>query len=307
MSAAKGLLDGRVAIVTGAGRGIGREIALLMAKEGARVVVNDLGASVGGAGQDGGPAQEVVNEITKAGGQAVANAGDVSSPSHVNELVESALSAFGALDIVVNNAGVLRKAKFNDISLDDWEAMLRVNLTSGFLMSQAATRVFQKQGHGSLIHMTSTAGLIGALEQAHYCTSKLAVAALSRSIALEMAADGIRSNCVSPIAFSRMMTAATGREPTDPANARQLEKEGVAAIAPLVVYLASDQARDINGQIIGARGNELYLYNQSRPIRVLQQSDGWTPQRIVEVLQPAWGSALVPLERTREVLSWPIA
>src|SRR5690606_38207970 len=163
-------------------------------------------------GQDSGPAQAVVGEILAAGGMAVANAGDVSLPSQANELVECALSAFGSLDIIVNNAGVLRKSKFTDIRLEDWDAMLRVNLTSGFLVSQAATRVFQKQGQGALIHMTSTAGLIGAMEQAHYCTSKLAVAALSRSIALEMHAQGIRSNCVSPIAFSRMMTAATGRQ-----------------------------------------------------------------------------------------------
>ncbi len=303
---ADGMLAGRVAVVTGAGRGIGREIALLMAREGARVVVNDLGASVSGSGADPGPADAVVAEIRAAGGEAVANGGDVSVQAQAGQLVDCARSTFGGLDIVVNNAGVLRKAAFNDITAEDWESMLRVNLSSGFHVSQAATRVFLKQKRGALVHMTSTAGLIGALNQAHYSTSKLAVTAMSRSIALEMHAEGIRSNCVSPIAATRMMAAATGRKLGDPADVATQQMESGAAVAPLVVYLASDAASALNGQIVGVRGNEMYLYNQSRPVRVLHQSGGWSPQRLAEVLEPAWRSVLTPLERTREVLSWPV-
>lgn len=301
---AVGALQGKVALVTGAGRGIGREIALLMAREGARVLVNDVGASVSGEGVDSNCAAQVVEEISAAGGQAVAHSGDASMPTQATDMVQSALEAFGRLDIVVNNAGILRKAAFTEISYEAWQALHRVNLDSAFLVSQAAARVFQRQQAGAFVHMTSTAGLIGAAEQAHYCSSKLAIAALSKSIALELGAQGIRSNCISPIAATRMMVAATGRALDAPGQLSANSVEGVAAIAPLAGFLASDLATTVNGQIIGARGNDVYLFNQPRPQRLLQRSDGWTIARLSEVMEPAWRNAWVPLERTRDVLNW---
>lgn len=299
-----GELAGRVAVVTGAGRGIGREIALLMAREGARVVVNDLGAGVGGEGRNAATAQQVVDEIRAAGGEAVANGADVSVRAQAVQLVNDAVSAFGGLDIVVNNAGILRKAAFCDITEDEWNGVMRVNLNGAFFVSQAAARIFISQKRGVFVHMTSTAGLIGAAQQAHYSASKLAVSSLSRSIALELNEHGVRSNCISPIAATRMMAAATGR--ALPADGAQ-QAESPAAVAPLAVYLAGDRAAGFNGQIVGVRGSDLYLYNQSRPVRVLQQPGGWTSARMGEMLEPAWRGALTPLERTREVLSWPAA
>ena len=300
-----GMLTGRVAIVTGAGGGIGREIALAMAREGARVVVNDLGTSVGGEGRNPQSAEAVAAEIRAQGFEAVADGGDVSSASDAAALVDCAMSKFGALDIVVNNAGILRKAAFCDIDPEEWDRVMKVNLYGVFNVSQAACRVFLQQKRGTLVHMTSTAGLIGATHQAHYSTSKLAVSGVSRAIALEMHADGIRSNCISPIAATRMMSAATGRALGDPAHADKERGESGASIAPMAVYLASDRSSALNGQIVGVRGSELYLYNQSRPVRVLQQSGGWSAERIADVLEPAWKSAFTPLERTREVLNWP--
>ncbi len=299
---ADGALSGQVAVVTGAGRGIGREIALLLAREGASVVVNDLGSGVDGKGHDAVPAALVVDEIRDAGGKALASGADISRRIEAAGLIEDAISAFGRIDIVINNAGILRKAAFCEITEEEWSAVMRVNLDGAFFVSQAAARAFVGQKHGVFVHMTSTAGLIGATNQAHYCASKLAITSLSRSIALELHEHGVRSNCISPIAATRMTAAATGR--ALPA-AGAVQAESPAAVAPLAAYLAGKRSAPLTGQIIGVRGNDLYLYNQSRPVRVLQQPGGWTPARLAEVLEPAWRGALTPLERTRDVLNWP--
>lgn len=299
-------LAGRVVIVTGAGRGIGRECALLMAREGARLVVNDVGTSLQGEGQDGAVAQAVVDEIRRQGGQAIASQVDVSRPDSGDQLVDAALQGFGRIDAVVNNAGIMRGKPFCEMDEASWDLVLKVNLNGAFYLSRAAAPHFVRQRSGAFVHMTSSAALIGAVNQANYAVSKNGVAALSRSLSLEMQAHGVRSNCVAPLAFSRMTIGATGRSEDDPIVRKQREIEGAAAVAPLVAYLASDASRQINGQVIGVRGNEVYLYSQPRPIRVLHEREGWSLDRLAQTLAPAWQSALTPVERTRDVFTWDV-
>src|SRR5215471_9839981 len=193
-----GIVEGKVAIVTGAGRGIGRGIALLMAQEGARVVVCDIGASVEGAGTDDTPAHEVVEEIKKAGGDAIASTLSISEPSNGDKIVKLALDAFGKVDILVNNAGILRDRIFHRMSWSDWSDVISVHLNGSFIMSRACASHFREQNSGSFVHMTSTSGLVGNFGQANYMAAKMGIVGLSRGIALDMARFNVRSNCIAP-------------------------------------------------------------------------------------------------------------
>src|ERR1700733_10414643 len=196
---------GKVAIVTGAGRGIGRGIALLMAAEGAKVVACDIGASLDGAGTDAGPAQAVVDEIKKAGGEAIASTLSISEPGNAEKIVKAALDAFGRVDILVNNAGILRDRIFHRMSWADWSDVINVHLNGSFAMSRACATPFREQNSGAYVHMTSTSGLIGNFGQANYMAAKLGIVGLSRGIALDMARFNVRSNCVAPFAWTRMI------------------------------------------------------------------------------------------------------
>lgn len=300
------LLEGRVAVVTGAGRGIGREIALLMAQNGARLVINDLGATVGGEGTEAGPANAVVDEIVAAGGEAAASTDSVTEEPSAGRIVQCALDRFGRIDIVVNNAGILRDRIFHQMTAVEWDDVIRVHLNGSFHVSAAAARHFRVQSSGVFVHMTSTSGLIGNLAQANYAAAKMGIAGLSRSIAIDMARYGVRSNCISPAAFTRMTDALPAGTPEEQAAFSELLRTKVRPEqnAPLAVFLASDAASELSGQIIGVRGNEIYLYSQPRPIRTLHRGDGWTPQALAEQLVPAWRSSLTPLERIRDVFSW---
>src|SRR5579862_7488217 len=263
-----------------AARGIGRGIALLMAQEGAKVVVCDIGASLDGAGTDAGPAQEVVDEIKKAGGQAIASTLSISEPGNGDKIVQAALDAFGRVDILVNNAGILRDRIFHRMSWSDWSDVIDVHLHGSFNMSRACATHFREQNSGSFVHMTSTSGLVGNFGQANYMAAKMGIVGLSRGIALDMARFGVRSNCIAPFAWTRMIDsipAETEQEKARVAAFRQMTPE---KIAPLAVYLGSGRADGISGQIFGVRNNEIYLFNQNRPIRTLQRSDGWTPEKI---------------------------
>ncbi|HWS74459.1 MAG TPA: SDR family NAD(P)-dependent oxidoreductase, partial [Quisquiliibacterium sp.] len=200
-----GMVEGKVVVVTGAGGGIGRDIALAMAKQGAKVVVNDIGASVSGEGSDAGPAQRVVDEIRAAGGTAVANTDSVSEAAAAQRIVETAVSSFGRIDVVVNNAGILRDRFFHKMSEPEWDAVIKVHLYGAYYVSRAAANLFKEQGSGAFVHMTSTSGLIGNFGQANYSAAKLGIAALSKSIALDMQKFNVRSNCISPFAWSRMI------------------------------------------------------------------------------------------------------
>jgi len=299
-----GIVAGKVAIVTGAGRGIGRGIALLMAQEGARVVVCDIGASLQGAGTDDGPAQQVVNEIKKAGGEAIASTLSIAEPRNADEIVKAALTAFGRVDILVNNAGILRDVIFHKMSWSDWSDVLAVHLNGSFNMSRACASHFREQNSGAYVHMTSTSGLVGNFGQANYMAAKLGVMGLSRSIALDMQRFKVRSNCIAPFAWTRMIDSIPAQTEEEKKRVARFQQMTPEKIAPLVVYLASDRAEGVTGQVFGVRNNEVYLFNQPRPVRTIHRSDGWTPEKLDEQLKGAFGPSLTPLERSTDVFSW---
>jgi NAD(P)-dependent dehydrogenase (short-subunit alcohol dehydrogenase family) len=300
-----GCLAGRVIVVTGAGRGIGREIALLAASEGGKVVVNDLGGSADGEGTDAGVAQQVVDEIARAGGAAVANGDSVADPQGAERIVKTAVDAFGRIDAVVNNAGILRDRIWHRMSAVDWDAVIKVHLYGAFYVSKAATPYFKDQGSGSFIHFTSTSGLVGNIGQANYAAAKMGIVGLSKSIALDMARFGVRSNCVSPFAWSRMIGSIPVETPAQKARVERIQQTMTAAkIAPVVVFLASDLSREVTGQIFAVRKDEIFLMSQPRPLRVAHKDGGWTPQAIAETMLPAFRSSLYPLDRSEDVFNW---
>jgi NAD(P)-dependent dehydrogenase (short-subunit alcohol dehydrogenase family) len=299
-----GIVAGKVAIVTGGGRGIGRAIALGLAKEGARVVVCDIGASLEGAGTDAGPGQEVVDEIKAAGGEAIASTLSITEPRNAEEIVKAALTAFGRVDILVNNAGILRDVIFHKMSWSDWSDVLAVHLNGSYNMSRACATHFREQNSGAFVHMTSTSALVGNFGQANYMAAKLGVMGLSRAIALDMQRFKVRSNCIAPFAWTRMIDSIPAETEEEKRRVARFQQMTPEKIAPLVVYLASDSAEGITGQVFGVRNNEVFLFNQPRPIRTIHRSDGWTPQKLDEQLKGAFGPSLTPLERSGDVFSW---
>jgi NAD(P)-dependent dehydrogenase (short-subunit alcohol dehydrogenase family) len=297
-------LQDKVVLVTGAGGGIGRELALALAAEGARVLVNDLGSSVAGEGQDRSRAQAVVDEIRAAGGEASANGDSVADWAAAHRMVEQALDTFGRIDAVINNAGILRDRFFHNMSADEWRTVIDVHLNGTFYVSRAAASHFKAQQSGAYIHMTSTSGLIGNLGQANYSAAKLGIVALSKSIALDMAKFGVRSNCISPFAYSRMIGSIPTDTPEQQARVERLQRMQTHQIAPLAVYLASEAGREVSGQIFAVRANEIFLISQNRPIRSLHRGEGWTAQSIAEHAMPALRASFYPLERSPDVFSW---
>ena len=298
-----GLLDGKIALVTGAGRGIGREIALQMAAGGAKILVNDVGASLDGQGSDAGPGQEVVDLIRAAGGVAELNTGSVADADAARAMVAQAIGAFGQLDIVVNNAGILRDAIFHKMSDEDWDSVIKVHLYGSFNVSRAAAAHFRERGAGTFVHMTSTSGLIGGTGQANYMAAKLGIVGLSKSIAIDMKRFGVRSNCISPFAWSRMIGSIPDA-PEQQERLKALQSLSPDKIAVAAVWLASDAAKEINGQIFAVRKNEVFLMSQHRPFRSVHRAEGWTAETLVEQALPAFRPSLVPLDVTTDVFSW---
>ena len=301
-----GVLTGKVVLVTGAGNGIGRECALLAAREGAKVVVNDLGASVAGRGETFGAAAEVIaEEIRAAGGEAVSNRESVADYAAVQAMVHAAVDRFGRLDAVINPAGILRDGMFHKMSEEDWESVLGVHLRGAFNVSRAAVELFRTQGGGAFVHFGSTSGLIGNLGQANYAAAKMGVAGLSRVLAMEGAAKGVRSNLLAPFAWTRMV--ATIRV-TDEESARRVERmrTGMRAdqVAQLAVALASDGAAEVNGQIFVVRGNEVVLFSQPRPVASVSRLEGWTPERLVSDALPALKPKFTDLGASASVFSY---
>ncbi|MFA7669167.1 MAG: SDR family NAD(P)-dependent oxidoreductase [Burkholderiaceae bacterium] len=294
----------KVVLVTGAGGGIGRDFAIALAREGARVVVNDLGATVNGEGQDISRAQSVVDEIKAAGGVAIANGDSVADWEAANHMVAQAVETFGRLDCIINNAGILRDRFFHNMSVEEWRAVIDVHLNGSFYVSRAAAPYFKEQESGSYIHMVSTSGLIGNLGQANYSAAKLGIAALSKSIAMDMAKFKVRSNCISPFAWSRMIGAMPTETPEQKARVERLQKMETNKIAPLAVYLASDQASDVSGQIFSVRANEIFLMSQMRPVRGMHTAEGWTPQTVAERVIPALRPSFYKLDRSQDVFDW---
>ena len=278
-----GMLDGKVAIVTGSGRGIGREEALLLASEGAKVIVNDVGASLQGDGDDKHPAEEVVELIKAGGSDGAVNSSDVSSWQGAKDLIDQAVDTFGQLDILVNNAGILRDKMSFNIEESDWDDVIRVHLKGHFAPSHHAAvywRARVKAGEtvsGRIINTSSEAGLFGNAGQANYSSAKAGIAALTVVLARELERYGITVNAISPRARTRMtenlfgdMTkAADGFDEWDPRN-----------IAQLVGFLASDEAADVTGQNFVVFGGSVWAMGGYHPVGELHRDSMWTPEEL---------------------------
>ena len=297
-------LENKVAIVTGGGGGIGREIALALAAEGVSVVVNDIGVSLTGDGGSNSPAEETCGLITQKGGKAIISNDSVSSWESAQLIIKKALDTYGKIDIVINNAGILRDTIFHKMDPSDWEDVINVHLNGGFYVSRAAAPYFREQSSGAYVHMTSTSGLIGNFGQANYSAAKLGIAGLSKSISLDMSRFNVRSNCIAPFAWSRMTSSIPANTDAEKERVERLKKMTPETNAPLAVFLASGAAKDVTGQIFSARLNELFIYNQSRPIKSVHSDKGWTPQEIAERAYPAFKTSMTPNERSGDVFSW---
>jgi NAD(P)-dependent dehydrogenase (short-subunit alcohol dehydrogenase family) len=290
-----GIVAGRTAIVTGAGRGIGRGIAMLLAKEGARVVVCDIGAS---------PAQQTVEAIKKSGGEAITSTLSITEPKNAEQIVKSALDVFGRVDLLVNNAGILRDVIFHKMSWSDWSDVISVHLNGSFNMSRAVAPLFREQGSGAFVHMTSTSGLVGNFGQANYMAAKLGIMGLSRGIALDMARYNVRSNCIAPFAFTRMIESIPAQSEQDKRRIEAFQQMTPEKIAPLAVYLGSDASAGVSGQIFSVRNNEIYLFSQPRPIKTIHRAAGWTPETLAAEIKIAFSPLFTPLERSEDVFNW---
>jgi NAD(P)-dependent dehydrogenase (short-subunit alcohol dehydrogenase family) len=274
------LLTGKVAIITGAGGGIGREHALAFARAGARVVVNDLGGDRSGGGKGSNMADQVVAEIKAAGGDAVPNYDSVATREGADSLVWTALNKYGQIDILLNNAGILRDRTLLNLTESDWNIVQDVHLKGTFLCTQAVARVLKLQGRGGrIINTTSVSGLLGNFGQGNYAAAKAGIYGFTRTAALELGRNRITVNAIAPVALTRMTEdlkhiAAVGTDALGPQH-----------IAPVAVFLASDLAADITGQIVGVNGPKVFLYRMETTEGVTRQSGVWTPEEI----QEQWG------------------
>ena len=296
-----GVLDGRVVIVTGAGRGIGRECALLAAREGAKVVVNDLGGTLsGGDVGDEAPALTVANEIKAAGGEAVANTDSVTSLKACEGMVEQARDEFGGLHAIISPAGILRDVMFHKMSEEDWDTVIEVHLKGSFNVCRASIELFREQQDGAYVLFTSTSGLIGNYGQSNYGAAKLGIMGLSRIIAMENHAKNVRSNIIAPAAWTRMIASIPIK---DEATAKRVEKMKNEMrpdqIAQLAVALAAPAAAYVSGQIFGARSDEVSLYSQPRMINRQTMLPGWTPTSIIEIALPGMEPQFYPADAPR--------
>src|SRR5580693_6530449 len=299
-----GMMEGKVVVVTGSGGGIGREIALAMAAAGAKVIVADIGASLGGEGSSATPAQQTKQLIEQRGGAAEICTESVAAWGSAQKIVQAALDHFGRIDAVVNNAGILRDGIFHKMTEDDWLSVISVHLNGSFFVSRAAAEHYRKQESGAFVHITSTSGVIGNIGQANYAAAKLGITALSKSIALDMQRYNVRSNCLSPWAWSRMTSSIPATTPEQKAAVEKLQRMTPDKNAPLAVFLASDAASGVTGQVFGTRMNEIYLFSSPRPVRIVHSADGWTPETIAQHAIPAVRAAFMPLDTSEQAFPW---
>jgi len=292
-----GLLDGKVVLVTGGGRGIGRECAILSARQGAKVVVNDLGAGLHGEGADQGPAQEVVDIIRAEGGEAVANTESVTDLRAVGRMVQQALDTYGALHVVNNPAGILRDRMIHNMTEEEWDAVIHVHLRGHFNVVRATINHFRSKTDGTYVMWSSGSGLIGNVGQTNYGAAKMGIAALSRIVALEGARNNIRSNAIAPGAATRMTDSVPRDEETAKRREAMREVQSPVRPAELAVALSSEAAKHISGQIFGAAGYNLSIYSQPRPIETYSRDGGWDADSIVADFFPRAEAHYTPLAR----------
>lgn len=310
MTPSASTLQGKVAIVTGGGGGIGRAVCQHMAGLGAKIVVNDLGVSVAGDSASAKAADVVVDAIRDAGGEAIANTLSVTERASGKAMVEQAMDSFGRLDIVINNAGIIRMGAYDEMPESDWQGVLRTNLYGAVYLSHAAAQVFVAQGSGAFVHMSSAGGLIGSTKQTNYGAAKLGIVGLSQTLARDLGPLGIRSNCIVPSSTSRMteLTDNARRHLMTPEaleNQRRARQASVPGhMAPVIAFLGSDAASALNGQIIGARGGELYLYGHPTPARDLSRQAGWSADWLEQNIPETWAPFLTPLEVITDVFRW---
>jgi NAD(P)-dependent dehydrogenase (short-subunit alcohol dehydrogenase family) len=283
-----GALNGKVVLVTGGGNGIGRECALIAAREGAKVLVNDLGGGErGGDEGSAGPAAAVAREIRAAGGEAVANSESVSNMASVKGMVEQALDTFGGLHAVINPAGILRDGMFHKMPDEDWDVVVDVHLRGSYNVCRATIEHFRNQNEGSYVLFTSTSGLIGNIGQTNYAAAKLGIMGLSRVLAMEGAAKNVRSNIIAPVAWTRLIATIPVKDEAGAARMKAMQ----AALRPdqpakLAVALASPAAKDVSGQIFGARSETLELFSQPRPVESITAADTWSVASILSEVLP---------------------
>ncbi len=302
------VLEGKVVLVTGAGGGIGKACALLAAAQGASVVVNDLGVAVSGQGASAGPAEQTVAEIKATQGKAVANTDSVADRDAASAMVAQAIGEFGGLHAVINPAGFLRDGMLHKMDPENWDAVVGVHLGGAFNLARAATPYFRDQGEGAFVFFSSTSGLVGQIGQTNYGAAKMGVAGLSRILAMEGKAKGVRSNVVSPFAWTRMIDTIP-IDQADKANAQWVEQMKARMrpdqVAQLAVALAAPATKDVTGQVFVARGNEIILMSQPRPLGSVIDENGWTPQSIAERALPELSAQFYGLEGQAEVFHWP--
>lgn len=301
-----GQLEGKVVLITGAAGGIGKETALIAAREGAKVVVNDLGGAVAGGDEgEAGPAEKVAQEIREAGGEAVSNSDSVSIMSGAKAMVEQALDTFGGLHSVINPAGILRDGMFHKMSDEDWDLVLEVHLKGSYNMTKAAIGHFRKQEEGNFVLFASTSGLIGNVGQANYAAAKMGIVGMSRIIAMEGANKNVRSNAIAPFAWTRMIATIPVKDEASKERVERMQNMMRAdQVGQFAVALACPDASDVSGQIFVVRGNEIFLMSQPRPIRGIGKTEGWTPETILNHALPALKPDMYDLGPTNSVFGW---
>ncbi len=301
-----GKLDGKTVIVTGAGRGIGRECALLAAQEGAKVLVNDLGGSIeGGDEGDVSVAEQVAREIRDAGGQAASNGGSVTELKDCEGMVEQALDELGGLHGIISPAGILRDAMLHKMSEADWDAVIDVHLKGSFNICRASVNHFRNQEDGAVVLFSSTSGLIGNIGQSNYGAAKMGIVGLAHIMAMENERKNVRCNVITPTAWTRMIGTIPVKSDADAHRFEMMQKKTAPAhIAPPSVALLADEAKDINGQVFSVRGKEIFIWSQPRPIRNMTRMEGWTVDTVLEHAMPVFRGATTDLGNARVVFPY---
>lgn len=292
------MLQDKVAVVTGAGRGIGRGVAMLMAQEGAKVVVVDLGVNVDGSGQDQSVAEQVVSEIREAGGTAVASAESVTTMAGGESIIQTAVDNFGKLDIVVTVAGILRDRMIFNMAEEEWDDVIAVHLKGTFTIVKHACILFRQQRSGRVITFSSTSGLYGNSGQCNYGAAKDGIAGFTRVVARDMGRYGVTANAISPSAATRM-TVSIPDEARELRAARGITgasstlRGGPDDVAPMVTWLASDEAAHVNGQIFHVTEGLVTLLNEPEPVKTIQKDGKWTVDELIRVVPVTLGFELL--------------